>query len=195
MLARRHTIVVTSNRGMLMRTASNGGSRTRCAALVGTLALTGCVPSGFVYDLPQDRYYSSGSSYYSAAQPGYYGQPVYYGQSGYDPRVVYVDHDHDRDDCRHESHRDQRPQSDRDRDQNGGRNDRGTREEPAEAPPPARHPRLGPRHESSQPAQAEPARNPCAGEKKCGQPGGETPEAEATPRGTAKRAGSRLVPQ
>ena len=67
------------------------------------LALAGCVPSGFIYDLPQDRYYNSGSSYYSAGTTGYYGQPYYYGQPGYYPRVVYADHDHDRDDCRHES--------------------------------------------------------------------------------------------
>jgi hypothetical protein len=80
----------------------------RCTLLLGTLALAGCVPSGFVYDLPQDRYYSSGSSYYSAGTPGYYGQPYYHGQPGYYPRVVYADHDHDRDDCRHESHRDRR---------------------------------------------------------------------------------------
>lgn len=106
----------------------------RCTVLLGTLALAGCVPSGFVYDLPQDRYYSSGSSYYSAGTPGYYGQPYYYGQPGYYPRVVYADHDHDRDDCRHESHRDPR-------DERSERNDRDRRDTPADRPPSPRAPR------------------------------------------------------
>jgi len=94
-----------------MRPLNRPDSTTvRFGLLLGTLALAGCVPSGFVYDLPQNRYYDSGGSYYSGGTPGYYGQPYYYGQPGQYPRVVYVDHDHDRDDCRHESHRDRREQ-------------------------------------------------------------------------------------
>jgi hypothetical protein len=120
-----------------MRTVSQGGSRIRCAFLVGALGLTGCVPGGFVYDLPQDPYDPGGTTYYSSAQSGYYGQPVYYGQSRHGPQVVYVDHDHDRGDCRHESHRERRPGDDRRRD----RDERDTRDAPAVTPPPRRAPR------------------------------------------------------
>ena len=122
---------LASNRDPSMRPLTRLDSTVRCALLLGTLVLAGCVPSGFVYDLPQDRYYSSGSSYYSAGTPGYYGQPFYYGQPGYSPRVVYVDHQHDRDDCRHESHRHRRDE----------RNDRDRRDAPADRTPPPRAPR------------------------------------------------------
>lgn len=118
-----------------MRPLNRLGPTVRCTLFLGTLALAGCVPSGFVYDLPQDRYYNSGSSYYSAGTPGYYGQPYYYGQPGYYPRVVYADHDHARDDCRHESHRDRR---DEERNQ---RNDRDRRDALADRPPSPRAPR------------------------------------------------------
>lgn len=137
----------------------------RCTVLLGTLALAGCVPSGFVYDLPQDRYYSSGSSYYSAGTPGYYGQPYYYGQPGYYPRVVYADHDHDRDDCRHESHRDRR-------DERNERNDRDRRDAPADKPPSPRAPRGVTPKDPKQPTDVKAKR----------------------PR-TETREGSRLVPQ
>ena len=167
-----------------MRTASKGDSRTRCAVLVGSLALTGCVPSGFVYDLPQDRYYSSGSGYYSAVQPGYYGQPAYYGPPGYGPRVVYVDHDHDRDDCRHEGHRDRRDE----------RDDRDRRDAPADRPPAPRAPRGVTPKDPEPTARPEAGRNTCAGGKKCG-PATQTTEVDAKRRRTETREGSRLVAQ
>ncbi len=120
-----------------MRPLNRSDSTVRCGLLLGTLALTGCVPSGFVYDLPQDRYYDSGSSYYSAGTPGYYGQPYYYGQPGQYPRVVYVDHPHNSDDCRHDSHRDRREeQNDRNE-----RSDRDRRDAPSDRPPSPRAPR------------------------------------------------------
>jgi hypothetical protein len=150
---------------MSMRTPCKGGSRTRYALLAGTLALAGCVPSGFVYDLPQGGYYGSGSGDYSATRPAYYGQPVYYGQPGYDPRVVYVDHDHDRDDCRHESHRDRR-------DERNEQDDRDRRDAPADRPLSPRAPRgLTPKNPK------------------------QTPGVEAKRRGTETREGSRLVEQ
>jgi len=148
--------------------ASHGDPPMRCVLLLGTLALTGCVPSGFVYDLPQDRYYSSGSSYYSAGTSGYYGQPYYYGQPGQYPRVVYVDHDHDRDDCRHESHRDRREQ----RNDPNERSDRDRRDAPADRPPSPRAPR------GVTPKDPAP-----------------TPEIDAKRRRTETREGSRLVEQ
>jgi hypothetical protein len=148
--------------------ASHGDPSMRCVLLLGTLALTGCVPSGFVYDLPQDRYYSSGSSYYSSGTSGYYGQPYYYGQPGQYPRVVYVDHDHDRDDCRHESHRDRREQ----RNDRNERSDRDRRDAPADRPQSPRAPR------GVTPKDPAP-----------------TPEINAKRRRTETREGSRLVEQ
>jgi hypothetical protein len=103
----------------------------RYVALLGTLGLAGCVPSGFIYDLPQDRYYGSGGGYDSAVAPGPYGLPYYHARPGVGPRVVYVDHDHDRNDCRHESHRHHR----------GERNDRNRRDASADRPPTPRAPR------------------------------------------------------
>ena len=121
-----------------MRPLNRPDSTTvRFGLLLGTLALAGCVPSGFVYDLPQNRYYDSGGSYYSGGTPGYYGQPYYYGQPGQYPRVVYVDHDHDRDECPHESHRERREE----RNDRNGRNDRDRRDAPADSPPSPRAPR------------------------------------------------------
>lgn len=151
-----------------MRPLDRLDSTVRCTLLLGTLALAGCVPSGFVYDLPQDRYYSSGSSYYSAGTTGYYGQPYYYGQPGYYPRVVSADHDHDRDDCRHESHRDRRDE----RNARNERNDRDPRDAPADRPPSPRAPRgVTPKD----PKQAT--------------------DVNAKRRTTETREGSRLVPQ
>jgi hypothetical protein len=151
-----------------MRPLDRLDSTVRCTLLLGTLTLAGCVPSGFVYDLPQDRYYNSGSSYYSAGTSGYYGQPYYYGQPGQYPRVVYVDHDHDRDDCRHESHRDRREQ----RNGPNERSDRDRRDAPADRPPSPRAPR------GVTPKDPAP-----------------TPEINAKRRGTETREGSRLVEQ
>src|SRR5512146_2184558 len=98
-----------------------------CAALVAAaLALTACVPSAYVYDdLPSVHYGSGGAPYPPQyyGYPGYYGYPVYpryyatpryYGYSPYPPRVVYYDHDHRGDDCRHPSHRDGRRDEGRD---------------------------------------------------------------------------------
>ena len=148
-----------------MRPLDRLDSTVRCTLLLGTLALAGCVPSGFVYDLPQDRYYNSGSSYYSAGTPGYYGQPYYYGQPGHYPRVVYVDHDHDRDDCRHESHRDRRDE----------RNDRVTATR-------VTHLRTG--HPSPRAPRGVTPKDPK-----------QTAEVDAKRRRTETREGSRLVPQ
>jgi hypothetical protein len=149
-----------------MRPLNRPDSNLRCGLLLGTLALAGCVPSGFVYDLPQHRYYDNGSSYYSAGTPGYYGQPYYYGQPGQYPRVVYVDHDHDRDDCRHESHRDRREE----RNDRNERSDRDRRDAPSDRPPSPRAPR------GVTPKDPAP-----------------TPEIDAKRRRTETREGSRLV--
>jgi hypothetical protein len=148
-----------------MRPPDRLDSTVRFALLIGTLVLAGCVPSGFIYDLPQDRYYDRGSNYYSAGTPGYYGQPYYYGQPGNYPRVVYVDHDHDRDDCRHESHRDQR-------DERHERDDRDRRDAPADRPPSPRAPRGVTPKEPKQ-----------------------RPKVEAKRRATETREGSSLVEQ
>ena len=101
----------------------NQGKAVRCAALLAAaFALTACVPSAYVYDdLPSVHYRSGGAPYppaYYYGYPGYYGYsgypryyatPRYYGYSPYPPRVLYYDHDHRGDDCRHPSHRDVRP--------------------------------------------------------------------------------------
>lgn len=170
-----------------MRPLNRLDATMRCALVLGTLGLAGCVPSGFVYDLPQDRYYNSGSSYYSTGTSGYYGQPYYYGQSGYYPRVVYVDHDHDRDDCRHESHRERR-------DERNARNDRDRRDAPADRPPAPRAPRGVTPKDPAPTARSEADRNHCAGGKKCG-PAVQAIEVDARRRRTETREGSRLVAQ
>jgi len=123
--------------------------RIACAA--GALALAGCVPSAYLYDDPPQAYYGGGYGYHPPPA-SYYAYPGYYGPVYAPPRVVYVDHDHRGDDCRHESHRDQRPHHDRDR------QDRDP-DPPADRPPPVRE--------------------PCAG-KKCGSPG--TPPEVKAPR-------------
>ena len=157
-------------------------SRVRWALPLGTLVLAGCVPNDFIYDLPQDRYYDSGGGYYSGVAPGYYGQPFYYGPHGDYPRIFYVDHDHDRDDCRHESHRDRRDE----------RNDHDRRDAPEDGPPPPRAPRGVTPKDPEQTARPEAGPNPCVGGKKCG-PAAQTPEVDATRRRTETREGSRLV--
>ena len=168
-------------------------STVRCALLLGTLVLAGCVPSSFVYDLPQDRYYNSGGSYYSAGTPGYYGQPNYYGQPGYYPRGVYDDHDHDRDACRHESHRDRRDERN-ERNERNQRNDRDRSDAPADRPPSPRAPRGVTPKDPAPTARPEADRNHCSGGKKCG-PAAQTTEVEAPRRRTGTREGSRLVTQ
>ena len=158
-----------------MQPPSRLDSTVRCILLLGTLALGGCVPSGLVYDLPQDRYYGGGSPYYTAGAPGdYFGQPYYYGPPGDYPRVVYVDHHHDRDDCRHESHRQRR-------DERNARDD--SRDAPAERRPPPHAPRGVTPQDSVQTAQPEAGRNACTGGKKCG-PARGTAEFEGRRRGS-----------
>ena len=102
----------------------------RCAAVaVGALALAGCVSDAYLYDDDPGVYYRGSAGYppyyYGYPRyygyPGYYAPPRYYGYSPYPPRVVYYDHDHRGDDCRHPSHRDGRRDDDRDR---HDRNDR-----------------------------------------------------------------------
>lgn len=142
-----------------MKNTPGGVSISRIAWAVGTLALAGCVPGAYVYDDSPTMYYGGGYGYYPPPN-GYYAYPGYYAPVYSRPRVVYVDHDHRGDDCRHESHRDPRPHRDRGeqgRDQGPGddardREPRGVRgmSPPADRPPPVR--------------------NPCAG-KKCGAPG------------------------
>lgn len=114
------------------------GKAFRCAALVAAaLTLTACVPSAYVYDdLPAVHHGSGGVPYppaYYYGYPNYYGYPGYpryyvtpgyYSYSPYPPRVVYYDHDHRGDDCRHPSHRDGRRDDDR------GRHDRNDRDHP-----------------------------------------------------------------
>jgi hypothetical protein len=93
------------------------GKAFMCVALVAAaLALTACVPSAYVYDdLPAVHYRSGGTPHppgYYYGYPGYpqyYATPGYYSHSPYPPRVVYYDHDHRGDDCRHPGHRDGRP--------------------------------------------------------------------------------------
>ena len=95
-----------------------GKAFTRIALVAGALALAGCVSGGYLYD-DSPGVYDRGSAgyppYYFYGYPGYYAYPRYYappgyyGYSPYPPRVVYHDHDHRGDDCRHPSHRDGRP--------------------------------------------------------------------------------------
>ena len=106
-----------------MRSNRRGTTPARIAFVAATFALAGCVPGAYVYEDAPVAYYGGGSAYYSSPAPAYYGYPGYYGYSGYygypgrysyapyPPRVVYVDHDHRGDDCRHESHRGQGPRN------------------------------------------------------------------------------------
>lgn len=84
--------------------------------ILATVSLGGCVPGAFVSDYPESRYYIPGYGYSSAARLGYSSQPGYYGRNYYNPPIVYYGHDHDRRDCRHESHRDRRPRDEPARD-------------------------------------------------------------------------------
>jgi hypothetical protein len=76
---------------------------TRIALGLGASALAGCVPAAYVHDVPGTYYGGAGT--YQSPPAYYYGAPRYYGYVPYSPRVVYVDHDHRGDDCRHDSHR------------------------------------------------------------------------------------------
>jgi hypothetical protein len=128
------------------------GKVSRCAALVAAaLALTACVPSAYVYDDLPSAHYRTGGAPYPPSQyygyPGYYGYPVYpryyappgyYGYSPYPPRVVYYDHDHRGDDCRHPSHRDDRDRQPQDHDVRPDRRPPG--QGPAMPPPQWRNP-------------------------------------------------------
>jgi hypothetical protein len=157
--------------------------RTRVASMciacaAGAIALAGCVPSAYLYDDPPPAYYGGGNGYYPPPT-GYYAYPGYYGPVHAPPRIVYVDHGHRGDDCRHESHRDQRPHHDRDRQDHGaGAHDgREEREPQGEGG-------MSPRADD-----APPARDPCAG-RKCGLPGA-PPEVRA-PREPQRPAHRRL---
>lgn len=86
-----------------MRSNGRDGSATRVALVLGTLAVAGCVPGAYVHEVP-GTYYGGSGTYYPPPTH-YYGSPGYYGYAPYAPRVVYVDHDHRGDDCRHQSHR------------------------------------------------------------------------------------------
>jgi hypothetical protein len=153
----------------------------RCAAVaVGALALAGCVSDSYIYDDDPGVHYRGSVGYppyYFYGYPGHYGYPRYYappgyyGYSPYPPRVVYYDHDHRGDDCRHPSHRDGRRHDDRDRDEHGDRDrppqDRDGRPDrrppgvgPATPPPQWRNPPRGMSPEGpGAPPQARPATN------------------------------------
>ena len=102
-----------------MRSNRRGTTPARIAFVAATFTLAGCVPGAYVYEDAPVAYYGGGGAYYSSPRPAYYGYPGYYNYSGYysyapyPPRVVYVDHDHRGDDCRHESHRGQGPRDHR----------------------------------------------------------------------------------
>ena len=107
-----------------MRPDKQGKAFTRMALAVGALALGGCVSHSYLYDDDPGVYYRGSAGYpphYYYGYPGHYGDPRYYappgyyGYSLYPPRVVYQDHDHRGDDCRHPSHREGRRDDDRDR--------------------------------------------------------------------------------
>ena len=134
-----------------MQLDKHGKAFMRIALAAGALVLAGCVPSAYVYDdLPSVHYGSGGAPYppaYYYGYPGYYGYPRYYatpryyGYSPYPPRVVYYDHDHRGDDCRHPSHRDGRQGDDRDR---HDRNDRDHPPQDHDGRPDRRPPGEGP---------------------------------------------------
>jgi hypothetical protein len=74
----------------------------RNALLLGASVLAGCVPAAYVHDIPGTYYGGTGT--YQPPPAYYYGATRYYGYVPYAPRVVYVEHDHRGDDCRHDSH-------------------------------------------------------------------------------------------
>lgn len=175
-----------------MRPTRKGVSKARLILALAPLALAGCVAGDYLYDYPQGGYYYGSeagyySGYYSNDYSNYYGSPGYYRDQYYRPRGVYYDHDHDRYDCRHESHRDRRPHDGRDRDDRergdrdrDGKDGNGAGPSPHRLPPPGaaplrRTPRVTPQQGSDPAPKATPASVPCKGRAKCG-PSGEAPE-------------------
>lgn len=138
----------------------------RIAFVLGTLTLAGCVPGAYVYEDAPAAYYGGGGGYYSSPAPAYYGYPGYYSYAPYPPRVVYVDHDHRGDDCRHESHRNHGPRDHRPPPGQGPRDHR----PPPGVSPPSSPPRVGPPRDGGGPAPPVPGRNPCLGQKNCAPP-------------------------
>jgi hypothetical protein len=128
-----------------MRFERHGNVVTRTALVAGALALAGCVPNAYLYDAaPAVRYGSGGAPYPPAhyyGDPWYYAHPGVYGHAPYPPRVVYHDHDHRGDDCRHPSHRDGRHGDDRD---GHDRNDRDRPPQDRDGRPDRRPPDDGP---------------------------------------------------
>ncbi len=202
---------------MLMRPFRIVVSTARVAFTVGTLALTGCVPSAYVYDTPQNYYNGGGNGYYSTVQPSYYGYPGYYTPTRYPPPVVYLDHDYDRNDRNRGGH-DGDKYGDRHDPGHGwhddGRNDHDRHDREAVGSPPHHPsppgvnpdrppPHVAPPQGSGPSPPVPPGRNPCAGSRKCG-PSGEAPESRPpqkvpgprTPvrRGTDSREDGREAP-
>lgn len=175
----------------------------RVSVVVGALALGGCVSDGYVYDDSPGVYYRGSAGhppYYYYGYPGHYGYPRYYappgyyGYSPYPPRVVYYDHDHRGDDCRHPSHRDGRHGDDRDhhdrndrdrppQDRDGRPDRRPPGEVPATLPPQWRNPPRGVSPEGpGSPPQARPATNDPGGAPDKRRPS-TAPRPEPEPRG------------
>jgi hypothetical protein len=160
--------------------------------VLGALALTGCVQAAYVYESPSPAYYGGSYGYYASG--GYYGYPGYYGTAYPAPRVVYVDHDHRGDDCRHGSHRDRRPYDHRGddrryddhRDHDRRHDDRDDRPRDARGPVPRSDPPQ-PRTRVPPADRSPPARDSCQG-KKCGSPGVvPVSDAEGEPRTPGRR--------
>ena len=148
---------------------------TRITLAVAATVLGGCVSDAYLYDANPGVYYRGSAGYppyYSYGYPGYYGYPRYYAPSGYygyspyPPRVVYYDHDHRGDDCRHPSHRDgprgdhpdRHDRNDRDHpppDRDGRPDRRPPGEGPATPPAPADRP-LPPAHRAGRAPSVQP---------------------------------------
>lgn len=169
---------------MLMQEFHTGISKVHVALALGTLAVAGCVPRTYVQDYPPTYYSGGGYGYYPAVPPGYYGYTGYYGPAGYPPRVVYVDHDHDRNHREHGSgheggkdgdghepghvgHGDGRNDHDRN-DRAPGRSDPDHTVTPPGVNPDRPPPRLAPPHGSGPSPKVPPGRSPCAVSKKSG---------------------------
>jgi hypothetical protein len=161
-----------------MRWMVSGMQGILAVGLVAMPALTGCVPAGYVYD---GTPYAQGGAYGYPATPPYYGYAEYYGRTYYPPRVIYVDHDHRGDDCRHESHGNWRSHNGRDGhgdDRHGNGDARHERDRPdgdGARPPADRRPPSGPAPGRAPPGVAPsgtpPGRNPCASRQACGSAG------------------------
>jgi hypothetical protein len=156
-----------------MQLEIHGTAFRRAIIVAGALALCGCASGAYLYDAEPGVHYRGSAGYppyysgypaYSGylgyygypgpyAYPGYYAPPGHYRNAPYPPRVVYYDHDHRGDDCRHESHRRGGGRVDRDRhdrdphDRDGryrrhqdGRQEGRAAEQPRAAPPDVRQP-------------------------------------------------------